>query len=87
MKLFHVILKLILSLNLTDSETFSQLTVDVKAWEVEAIEGSDDKLKHFYAIAHKGVWLRLATPFIYIFLMGWVKDILNGKTNDDDFLD
>lgn len=84
MKLFHVILKLIQSLNLTDSENLAILSNDTKAWEMDATEDNPDKLKSLYAKIHKGVFFRLLTPFIYVFLMGWVKQVLNGRAEDED---
>lgn len=83
MNLFDVILKLIDQLGLSTTEDTKKLYNDTKAWELECTEDSEDKLKSFYAKAHKGVFLRLAMPFLYFYLLSWVRNI--GKS-DDDFL-
>ncbi len=85
MNLFQVILKLIQTLSLTGQDSYNQLTVDVKEWEATCVETSDDKLKALYAKLHKGVLLRLLTPFLYFFLLKWVRDLQN--PSDDNFLD
>jgi hypothetical protein len=82
MRLFDVILKLIKTLTLVNSDDYNQLYTDVKDWENTATETSDDKLKIMYAKIHKGVFARLMMPFAYFFLLKWVKDISNPEQSD-----
>lgn len=84
MKLFDVILKLIKTLTLVDSENYAILKNDVASWEDGATENNEDKMKSMYAKMHKGVFLRLAMPFLYFFLLKWVKDM---TTNEDDLFE
>lgn len=85
MKFFHIILKIIEVMNLTSSDDHARLTNDVKDWEADCVPESDDKLKSIYAKAHKGVWLRLINPFIYFYLLGWVRNLMNPR--EDNFLE
>ncbi len=85
MNLFHVMLKLIHTLTLTDQNSYNQLTVDVKEWEATCVEDSPDKMKALYAKIHKGVLIKLLMPFAYFFLLKWVRDIQN--PNPDNFLE
>jgi len=82
MFLFDVILKLIKTLALIDHEKYMQLKQDVETWVDTKKE--DDKIWVMYHKLHKGVWLRLLTPFLYFYLLGWVKNLQNPQ--DDDFL-
>ncbi|GAB5563358.1 MAG: hypothetical protein Wins2KO_04210 [Winogradskyella sp.] len=85
MKLFGVILKLIQSFTLTNSEDFQQLSVDVQEWESTAVEDSDNKVKALYAKLHKGVFLRLLMPFVFFFVAKEMKKMLSG--NDEDIFE
>ena len=82
MYLFDVILKLIKTLALVDSEKYMQLKADVDTW-VET-KKEDDKLWSLYNKIHSGVWLRLLCPFLYFYLLGWVKNLQN--PDEGDFL-
>lgn len=83
MYLFDVFLKLIQSFHLVDSEAFKTLKMDVKAWEDTAVEGSEDKVKHFYAKMHKGVLARLCMPIVYFFALKNLTAIMNPETDED----
>ena len=86
MNLFSVILKLIRVLNLSDSEEYQLLHNDVKKWELEkAKEGSEDKLGVMYYKLHKGVWFRLAAPFLFYFAMKEIKNVMSSEPEGDDF--
>ena len=80
MKLFDVILKLIRTFALVESEDYTILKNDVQGWTDSASEDSEDKLQVLYAKMHKGVMLRLAMPFLYFVLLKWVK----GLNKDDE---
>lgn len=85
MKLFDIILKLIKTLGLVSSDEYQLLHIDVKEWELSATEDNEDKLKSMYARLHKGVFFRLLTPFLYFFMLKWVRDLT--KPEEPDFLD
>lgn len=86
MNLFSIILKLIKVLNLSDSDEYQTLHNDVKKWELEkAKPDSDDTLGRYYHKLHQGVWARLIFPFVYFYLLGWVKGIMNPPQEQEDF--
>jgi hypothetical protein len=85
MKLFQVILKLIVQYNLAPSDQIATLTNDLKDWEQGCTEDHEDKIKAMYAKIHKGIYVRLAIPFIYFFMVRWVDDLIN--PSPDRFLD
>lgn len=82
MKLFGVILKLIETLGLTSSQDYNQLNVDVKDWEAQCVEDSDDKMKQMYYKLHKGVFARLLMPFLYFFMLKEVRNLMSPPSED-----
>ncbi|WBL20758.1 hypothetical protein [Zunongwangia sp. HRR-M8] len=82
MRLFDVFLKIIKAFHLVDSEEFAQLKLDVKSWEEDAREGSEDKVKHFYGKMHKGVFTRLLMPIFYFFMLRQVTSIMNPEPQE-----
>jgi len=87
MFLFHVPLKIIEDFNLCTTEEYNQLNRDVKEWESECLPDAESKLQRAYYKAHKSVWLRLVTPFIYFFVLRWVNSLKNDVRVDTKFLD
>lgn len=81
MKLFDVILKLIKTLTLVSSEEHAQLTRDVNEWTSDATLESEG-IKGLYAKIHSGVFLRLMMPFMYFFLLKWVRDMSSSRADD-----
>jgi hypothetical protein len=86
MYLFDVFLKIIKAFHLVDSDAYKALKMDVKEWEDTAVEGSEDKVKHFYAKIHKGVLARLAMPIVYFFAVKNLTSIMNPASEEEEGL-
>tara|TARA_R110002111_G_scaffold249679_1_gene313670 strand:+ start:2659 stop:2919 length:261 start_codon:yes stop_codon:yes gene_type:complete len=86
MTLIGIILKLIESFTLCDTKEQQQLHIDSKNWEKECVIESDDKVKSLYAKLHDGVFFRLLAPFVYFYLVRYVKDLMTGG-DEDNLLD
>lgn len=86
MYLFDVLLKLIQAFHLVDSEQYKTLKMDVKSWEDTAVEGSEDKVKNFYAKLHKGVLARCCMPIVYFFALKNLTQIMNSSADAEDGL-
>ena len=83
MNLIDVILELIKQFSLVPTDKQKQLRTDCDDWESTATVDSKDKLKAMYAKAHQGIWLRLATPFLFFYLRRSFSTI---EKEDDDSL-
>lgn len=88
MKLFHIVLELLKMLHIMDSDEQLQLKKDVISWEEKCHLEEATKLQQMYSKIHEGIALRLASPFILVFLKRWFDEMLNGKPAErDDYLD
>ena len=83
MRLFDVFLKIIKAFHLVSSDEFQELKADIKTWEEDAKEGSEDKIKHLYGKMHKGVFTRLLMPIFYFFMLRQVTSIMNPETGEE----
>ncbi len=81
MNLIDVILELIKQFSLVPTDKQRQLRTDCESWESTATEESENKLKAMYAKAHKGIWLRLITPFVFFYLR---KEFSSIEQKEDD---
>ena len=69
-----------------DTESRQILHVDVEKYEETATPDSEDKFKALYGRIHKGLYVRLALPFLFFLGVKHLNDVLSDK-QDDDFLD
>jgi hypothetical protein len=69
-----------------DTDTRQVLTVDVEKYEETATPDSEDKVKALYGRIHKGLYVRLALPFLFFIGVKQLKMVMSDK-EDDDFLD
>lgn len=68
---------------LVDTESKSQLNTDIEKFEIEAnSEENTDKMKSMYAKLHKGLYMRLALPFAFFFLVRAFKNMINDDPDD-----
>lgn len=85
MTLFQIILKLIGHFGLLPTKDRQQLTTDVEQFESTATPDSEDKIKALYGKMHAGLYIRLALPFVYFYLVKSLKDMMS--EDDGDFLE
>ncbi len=87
MKLAHIPLKLQRELGLIHEAEYMMLKKDVEEFESKCTLDSKNKFHSLYAKAHQGILFELVAPFIYVYLMSWVKDVLSNKEEDKIFQD
>lgn len=85
MSLFKIIFQLIGLLNLTDSEEDTKLYNDIESFEKKCGREDATKFEQLYHKLHQGIYFRLASPFILIYLKKWADNMLNGKPSDNDY--
>ena len=83
MSLFKIIFQLIGMLGLTDSEEDKKLSNDIDSFELKCAREDATKLEKLYNKLHSGIYFRLASPFILIYLKRWADAMLNGTINKE----
>jgi hypothetical protein len=78
MTLFKIIMQLIGMLGITTSSEDQKLAVDVDEWEKNAAKKDATKAEQLYTKLHTGIYFRLASPFLLIYLKRWADAMLNG---------
>ena len=85
MTLFQIILKILSHFTLVDTDEKQRLHADIQKFELEATPDSDDKIKALYGRLHKGLYVRLALPFVFFFGVRYFKEMISDE--QPDFLD
>lgn len=83
MSFFKIIFQLIAMLGLTTSEEDQKLAIDIKDYENNATKEDANKFDKMYTKVHKGIYFRLASPFILIYLKRWADAMLNGTIDKE----
>ncbi len=87
MRLFDVPLKIMRNQNLVDSQQYAELVNDTKSWEDSCAENSEDKMKVMYHKIHKGPFVRLLMPFLYLYVLRMFIDLNTSGSAEDLFED
>lgn len=83
MTLFQIILKILAHFALISTEDKQMLHKDIQQFELEATPDSDDRIKALYGKLHKGIYVRLALPFLFFFGVKYFKDLIADDPLDD----
>lgn len=85
MSFFKIIYQLIGLLGLTDSEEDSKLYLDIESFEKKCGREDANKFEQLYHKIHQGIYFRLASPFLLIYLKRWADSALNGSDKEKDY--
>lgn len=83
MTLWKIIYQLIGLLGLTDSEEDKTLFNDIEKYELRCSKDDATKFEKMYHKLHQGIYFRMASPFLLVYLKKWADNMLNGSPDKE----